>query len=655
MEALRLARTQAGPLDGATAGQQPTAFGPWQVVGAHPTRPWAWGARHEKTGERAVVEVCFAPTAEVGDTLRRAVEVNPALVPLGAERLLGTNRLILRPGEAWGEEPPSGPFAFWVAREELPTPEIAPLGEAEIQRTLQSVLALQTTAKATGVALDLGPTALVALPDGSIHLRRPGLPLDTKLDPDAAALDSIRKLPLDVALTATVARAPSLAALGRDLRVAGYAPAEYEKTVVLPPSEPDAGGAAATPAPSPAPAAATQPAGIRQRRRRMAIALFAGVIVVALVAAAAYGAFLSGGSHPSPSGLIAGVASTTTVPGQTVEVTVLPNGSVLVAEVPLVSGSGSPAASGQPGSIAPVSGSTHAPGAGSTPTPAPTPTPHPTPTTTPTPSPTPTPVPYPDLVVSTDPAVSSDGVAHGSSQPFKVPLNAVYNNVTVQAGAYMSANGMTLAFSAYGTVTVAGVITMDGHGYAGGSGGNRGSHWQGDSYTGIGHSDGHANGGGGGGGECADCGGGGGGYGTAGAPGGKPSDNGTLIEGGGTYGDSSLSTLYPGSGGGCSGSYHDSSAAGGAGGGIINITAASIVITGAISANGHAGASVLQQGSIYDGGGGGSGGSVLLTAGSFAGSSLVTASGGAGGYGQTTSGPINGGAGGAGRIRFLHS
>ena len=269
------------------------------------------------------------------------------------------------------------------------------------------------------------------------------------------------------------------------------------------------------------------------------------------------------------------------------------------------------------------------------------PTTNPIVTPSPTPmviaSPTATAVPYPDLVVSTDPAVSSDGVAHGSSQPFKVPLNAVYNNVTVQAGAYMSANGTTLALTAYGTVTVAGTITMDGHGYAGGTGGDD---RQGASYTGSGGKDNHANGGGGGGGSCADCGGAGGGYGTPGSPGTKPSDNGELEQGGNTYGDSSLSTLYVGSGGGSSGvSQCDHGCpygAGGAGGGIIQITAASVSVTGLVSTNGANGESAPQTPNGnpfvgYHGGGGGSGGSILLTAGTFSGSSNVIARGGRGG------------------------
>jgi len=112
---------------GAPGGHPPVAFGPWQLGAPHPTRPWAWGARHEKTGQRAIVEVCFGSSPEVGESLRQAVEANSQLVPLGAERLLGTNRLILRPDEAWPVPPPSGPYAFWVTREELPTPPPATL------------------------------------------------------------------------------------------------------------------------------------------------------------------------------------------------------------------------------------------------------------------------------------------------------------------------------------------------------------------------------------------------------------------------------------------------------------------------------------------------------------------------------------------------
>jgi hypothetical protein len=238
-----------------------------------------------------------------------------------------------------------------------------------------------------------------------------------------------------------------------------------------------------------------------------------------------------------------------------------------------------------------------------------------------------------------------------------VPLNAVYNNVTIQAGAYMSANGTTLAFSAYGTVTVSGVITMDGHGYAGGT---TDQGMQGASPAGAGSKSIQPNGGGGGGGDCDLCGGGGGGYGTAGSPGHHPTHyTNTPAQGGTPYGDSSLSSLYPGSGGGssslqmCACRWAD----GGAGGGIIEITAAAITVTGRVSANGMDGQSRHEAtGDSTYGGGGGGGGSILLVAGSFSGSSNVTATGGAGGVGTvgSTGEDISGGAGGDGRIRFAH-
>ena len=283
---------------GAPGGHPPVAFGPWQLGAPHPTRPWAWGARHEKTGQRAIVEVCFGSSPEVGESLRQAVEANSQLVPLGAERLLGTNRLILRPDEAWPVPPPSGPYAFWVTREELPTPPPATLGEPQLRHLLESVVQIRTAANEAGVKLDLGPTALVALPDGTIHVRRPGLPPDTALDPDAAALDSIRKMPMDLALTATVARAPNLAALGRDLRVEGFAPFLHEQTVVMQSGTPGTGAGAPSresvqpkvvPVPFPEPAPSR-----RGRRRRVAAGLLAGVLTAALLGLVAYGAFFGG-------------------------------------------------------------------------------------------------------------------------------------------------------------------------------------------------------------------------------------------------------------------------------------------------------------------------------------------------------------------------
>lgn len=98
---------------------EPQAFGPWLRREPHPTLPWAFLCIHETNSQKATVEVHFSDDIEYGSRLRKAVEVNPKLVPLGAERLLGTNRLVLRPGEVFVNAP-SGQFQFWVAREELP-------------------------------------------------------------------------------------------------------------------------------------------------------------------------------------------------------------------------------------------------------------------------------------------------------------------------------------------------------------------------------------------------------------------------------------------------------------------------------------------------------------------------------------------------------
>ena len=80
---LHRARAELEARRGASVVTLPAAFGPWQIVAPHPTRAWAWGARHEKTCDRAIVEVCFGPTPELGETLRRAVDVNPRWLTWG--------------------------------------------------------------------------------------------------------------------------------------------------------------------------------------------------------------------------------------------------------------------------------------------------------------------------------------------------------------------------------------------------------------------------------------------------------------------------------------------------------------------------------------------------------------------------------------------
>jgi hypothetical protein len=116
--------------------------------------------------------------------------------------------------------------------------------------------------------------------------------------------------------------------------------------------------------------------------------------------------------------------------------------------------------------------------------------------------------------------------------------------------------------------------------------------------------------------------------------------------GGGTYGDSTLTRLYFGCGGG-SGGRHSSyvPGAGGNGGGIVFLTTFQIMINGILSSNGINGA---NYGSHYSGGGGGgAGGSIFInghTVSIETGGSIM-ASGGAGGTGYYGN---SGGAGGVG-------
>jgi hypothetical protein len=270
---------------------------------------------------------------------------------------------------------------------------------------------------------------------------------------------------------------------------------------------------------------------------------------------------------------------------------------------------------------------------------------------------------YKDLVVSTAASESSDGLAHTAANPYLIPLDAVFNSVTIKSGAFASTsawngnNGGVARFTAKGIVLIDGTLTVDGKGYRGGPvviGADEGK--QGESYTGTGGKLAQPNGGGGGGGSSADSGGGGGGYGNVGSDA-PPSPNITATYGGASYGDPTLKTLYLGSGGGSAGAQSAfPGGAGGSGGGAISITAGAIVVHGRISANGADGGSAGNLPSNPRGGGGGSGGSILLHADTLdIGANLVTATGGQGGYGVRDSNPdlpATGGNGSEGRIRI---
>lgn len=158
-----------------TTSNEPRKFGPWLRREPYAGRPWAWWCEHESSGARAIVELHGFASPDEADIIRRAFEANVDLVPHGAERLLGYNRLLLRPGEAWLTEPP-GEFIFWVGREPLePLADDAPLSRDDVGAALVGLSGLRTEADRIGLAVEISPRTLVATPEG-IRVERPGLP-----------------------------------------------------------------------------------------------------------------------------------------------------------------------------------------------------------------------------------------------------------------------------------------------------------------------------------------------------------------------------------------------------------------------------------------------------------------------------------------------
>jgi hypothetical protein len=269
-----------------------------------------------------------------------------------------------------------------------------------------------------------------------------------------------------------------------------------------------------------------------------------------------------------------------------------------------------------------------------------------------------------------DAAIGTDGTAQ------RVVLQRVprYGNVVVNEGATLTADtwdgtkGGVLAFSAAGSVTIDGLIDMNGKGYRGGDGTTDTSTTgqQGESIDGLGASATQTStagrGGGGRGDGCGPfgAGGGGGGYGTAGAAGARVACGGI---GGATYGDEALTRIFFGSGGGSGGTDNvltDNPAGGfgGRGGGIIFIRADGAA-SGDLESKGLAGrgdatgvecnfgASTTECFDFSGPGGGGAGGSILLTALTYA-SGAASVEGGAGGNGSDANAQ-DGGSGGSGR------
>jgi len=175
---------------------EPKQFGPWKRRGPHPTLPDAWRSIDEETGAVATVEVISTEDPTVADDLRHAVGVSARLAPLGAERLIGCGELRTDDAEAWITRR-TGRFHLWVARDELG--ELPPPGEVSVprlRRAVESLQALPREAAAVGLPVALDAMHLQLLPDGSVHVRRPGI-APAGDDPEADALAVLRALPLD--------------------------------------------------------------------------------------------------------------------------------------------------------------------------------------------------------------------------------------------------------------------------------------------------------------------------------------------------------------------------------------------------------------------------------------------------------------------------
>ncbi|MEV5000148.1 Kelch repeat-containing protein [Nocardioides sp. LML1-1-1.1] len=259
------------------------------------------------------------------------------------------------------------------------------------------------------------------------------------------------------------------------------------------------------------------------------------------------------------------------------------------------------------------------------------------------------------VVDGTTAASSTDGIAHGASNPFQVPDGAQYRSVTLQNGAVITsavANGLMLHAS--GTVSICStcVVQMGGKGGAGGAAGTGADSGNGsDAATpnpgpgGKGGSGGLLGldpSGGGGGGHRTD----GGAAGPAGTTPGAPG------KASGTPDFATVGTDYvKGSGGGGGGGGKNllgTAGAGGNGGGYVRITASKIVVNGTIDASGADGGSGINS---SGGGGGGAGGGIWLAAPDIdlASANVLDVTGGDGGAGPTDR---QGGNGAVGRIRI---
>jgi hypothetical protein len=203
---LQRATVELRERQGTLPQKEPRRFGAWLREAPHPTQPWAWRCRNEQTGESATVEVHSVAKLDAGAELRRVVTANSKLAAYGAERLLGTNRLLMAPDEAW-QTAPAAEFQFWVARADDRSAPAVTLSLQALRRGILALDSLLATAAAEDIEASLGES-LSLQADGNVYVARPGLPRLTQYA-NSDALASLKALSLD-------AEARQFAATARD-------------------------------------------------------------------------------------------------------------------------------------------------------------------------------------------------------------------------------------------------------------------------------------------------------------------------------------------------------------------------------------------------------------------------------------------------------
>ena len=133
----------------------------------------------------------------LGLQLRDAVSANPKLVPLGAERLLQTDRLLLRSDEGWASQP-EGMFQYWVVRAIETTGETPPplTREAALQ-AITSFRQLLDAPTMERLKVAPEPADIVLKSDLALEVRRIGLPGDGIDEPETALLQALRSVPAE--------------------------------------------------------------------------------------------------------------------------------------------------------------------------------------------------------------------------------------------------------------------------------------------------------------------------------------------------------------------------------------------------------------------------------------------------------------------------